>query len=477
MDKASKLRFLKRADETLIHFALAFFPDAFTDEFCPAIHYPLVEVIDAPTPLSRQKAGAAPRGTGKSTLGNTVNIIRRALMRRNKYILIVSYTLDQAKEHLKAIRLQLEGNQKILDVFGDMQGDTWNEEVLILKNGVKIKAIGAGSKVRGRREGFDRPDYVLLDDFEDRESIESETITARMLRWWSSDLRNSMNKHHAEELFLGTILGDNALLEGQLQNEDCLSVRLELFDDKYQSHWPKVYSNERIDQMRRQAEREGTLNELWADYRNIAIAGENQKFKPEHFKEWSKEFHWANVPRFLIVDPARTTKARSDCTAICAVGLPYYGDVFVLDYTTERKTNEDIYEVIYDFCVRYMINWIYVETNGLEDYILKPLQNYLRRKGMIVYIEGIHAPNNMSKEDRILGSLIPLYRSGAMYHNPNKKDELESTLLRYPKVKHDDLPDVLAYVTKIMGDRNIGKNPTPDSVYVGDPDLLNRSAI
>lgn len=481
LSKQQKIAYLEQADQSLLHFAVAFFPEAFTDPFCATIHLPMVEVADATHWADgrriTRKAVAAPRGAGKSTLLNTVDVIRKAVMRRKKYILICSYTDDLAEEHLGTIKEQLETNEKLIEIFGELKGDKWTNNEIRLANGCKIRALGAGGKVRGRRQGWSRPDYALFDDFESRESVQSELILERLKSWRSSDVRNSLDKHTGEEMFVGTVLAGNAILQQDLEDPNVLSVRLELFNDKYESAWPEVYSNERIAQMRDDAIYEGKLDEFWADFRNIPIAGESQKFKHEWFKIWPKDLNWQVLPRFMIVDPARTAKKTSDYSSFCVVGLPFHGEVYLLDMFNDRKVTEAFYEEIYQYAVRWMVNIIYVETNGLDDYILDPLQKYLRRRGLLALVEPMRAPSTTSKQDRIFG-LVPLYKLGQIYHpDTEARRELESQLLAHPFSKFDDLADCFSYVNKVMTDRHIGFVSDPSSVYVGSDALLNQGGI
>lgn len=449
----------------------------------------MIRVIDAPG--WRMKAVAAPRGVGKSTLGNTINIIRRALMMRKKYILILSDTLEQAAEHLKSIKTQLEGNEKLAQIFGEIPGKVWREDQVTLSNGVKIRALGSGQQVRGRREGWDRPDYGVYDDFESEESVTSETVLARKRKWRSDDLRNSLNRHTGEELDLGTVLASNSILEEDLNNPQCLSCRLELFDDEYRSAWPEVYSNERILEMKALAEHEGNLDGFYRDYRNISIAHENRKFHFKWFKNWPVDLKWGELTRFLILDPAKTKKLTSDYTAMVAAGATIYGHGFELESQAIRKVNDDMYEEALNFCRKWLLRDIYVETNGLEDYITQPLQNYLRKNGWLCNVWGIHSSGN--KEDRI-ATLRPGYKKGHFWHNPHAErlqtvagvldengepvllSELEAQLLN-DRSKYDDLKDCWATFTKIMTLRNMGRLGEDSKIYIPNSSVMRRSSV
>ena len=114
---------------------------------------------------------AAPRGHAKSTIVSVFYPLWLALFGRRSDITIISASETLAVEWLRKIKMELESNQLILGLFGDLRSDKWTESHIILKNKwrTNIRARGAGGQIRGFR-----PDCVILDDIETDESVESE---------------------------------------------------------------------------------------------------------------------------------------------------------------------------------------------------------------------------------------------------------------------------------------------------------------
>jgi hypothetical protein len=98
-------------------------------------------------------------GRADSTIG--------ALTEAWRYAVIVCSTERRACDRLFAIANAFEKNEVIEELYGDVRGETWHSTRLILKNGVCIDAIGAGSNTRGMRYLSSRPQWVLLDDIEE----------------------------------------------------------------------------------------------------------------------------------------------------------------------------------------------------------------------------------------------------------------------------------------------------------------------
>lgn len=355
-DRERVRTFVRKADRSLIDWAKAFFPEAIKKSFSPHIHVPMARLVDARPDDSKrtivhQKAIAAPRGCGKTTLLNQINLTRLIAMKRVKYVLIVSYRHEQAKKHLAALKEAFK-SKRFIACFGDMKGDVWNEDEILCANGVRVRALGSGMAVRGDKSGWDRPDYMILDDFEDEQTIKSAVVYTNHKEWWLGALRNAADPDNCTELFLGTVLSKISLLEYQLNNPSCASVRLRLFDGpidirtdepiedaeakvtaddtllrlgdeddntppkhppvldadlvarakarsdtpasdaqkvRFVSLWPERYTNARIYAMYAEAKNHGKLNIFYQDFQNEPTASELQTFKEEMFVFWNPD--------------------------------------------------------------------------------------------------------------------------------------------------------------------------------------------
>src|SRR6185369_6765341 len=73
------------------------------------------------------------RGGAKSTTSEEAILIKAAF-REIKNYLIVGATKDRAYERLHAIRHEVEQNERLAEIFGDLQGPTWGDGELVLSN-------------------------------------------------------------------------------------------------------------------------------------------------------------------------------------------------------------------------------------------------------------------------------------------------------------------------------------------------------
>jgi len=194
---------------------------------------------------------ACPRGHGKSTamvIGLPLwvslewgsmpefNGTRVGERRRPPYVVIVSDTLDQARSRVMDIRDELESNQELIAAYGDQtpeggrargvgdevgdgatrrpkgRGRKWTETHLELANGVIIRAMGFGSKVRGLVRRGRRPSLILADDMENDQAVSTEKRRGDLRRWFTKALIPCGKAGELLTIVVGTILHADSLL-------------------------------------------------------------------------------------------------------------------------------------------------------------------------------------------------------------------------------------------------------------------------
>lgn len=149
------------------------------------------------------------RGGGKTTIAEE-GVAIEACFEEFMLCLYVCSTLDHGLMRLHFIRRQFETNTQILDHFGDLKGKPWTDEMIELKNGPVIKAMGRGQAIRGIKAGDTRPDLVIFDDIEDKSSVRTEEGRRKTREWIDGELlptgapnlrvRGLCNDHHPEGL-------------------------------------------------------------------------------------------------------------------------------------------------------------------------------------------------------------------------------------------------------------------------------------
>lgn len=148
----------------------------------------------------------APRGAAKSTWSTLAYPLYAALHGLEPYVVITSDTGDQAREFLASIRQELEGERLIAAYpHAAGQGKVWKENRIVLRNGVKIEALGTGAKMRGRKNRQHRPSLIIVDDPQNTDHMLSALRRERSWNWLVKDVMNAGDQN-TNVVVLGTAL-------------------------------------------------------------------------------------------------------------------------------------------------------------------------------------------------------------------------------------------------------------------------------
>lgn len=257
--------------------------------------------------LRSAAAIACPRGHGKSTAMVLGTPLMVAMEWRGMphfldhltgqpaapYIVIVSDTIDQAKARVMDIRDELESNELLIATYGT-QAPTrkdrrkWTETHLELPGGVIIRAMGAGSKVRGLVRNGRRPSLILVDDLENDQAVETEGQRSKLRRWFTRALIPTGVAGRLATVVVGTILHADSLLSRLLSSDDFPGWLKRRYAARYSTAgladpdgpiilWPEYWSAESLTARKREI---GSLA-FCQEYLNQPIDNETAIFRWE----------------------------------------------------------------------------------------------------------------------------------------------------------------------------------------------------
>ena len=128
----------------------------------------------------------APRNHAKTTIKCFLIPLFQALEEPEtfRHYLNVQATDDKAHAINLAIMTEIESNQLLRAMYGDMVGPKWTVSQFVLSNGVIFTAKGAGKSIRGINYNNVRPDYILVDDLYDEEDINNPESTIKKGKWF-----------------------------------------------------------------------------------------------------------------------------------------------------------------------------------------------------------------------------------------------------------------------------------------------------
>jgi hypothetical protein len=119
------------------------------------------------------------RSSAKSVHANMGVPLYLYVLKKLGYMLLVGETEPKAKTLLSSIQAQLRYNQRFINDYGEKfkHGD-WSEGNFVTTDGVRFRAMGWGQNPRGLREEAARPDYIVVDDVDNKKHVNSDRLMA-----------------------------------------------------------------------------------------------------------------------------------------------------------------------------------------------------------------------------------------------------------------------------------------------------------
>lgn len=151
-----------------------------------------------------------------------MEIIKLALTRRVRNVLLISNSGDNAQRLLLPFMANMEENQRIIQDYGPQKKPgSWETGEFTCQCGCSFRAIGAGQSPRGTRNKNFRPDCILIDDIDtDEECRNPERIKAKW-KWIEEALIPTMSvSGHYRVLFNGNIIAPDCCITRAIEKPE-----------------------------------------------------------------------------------------------------------------------------------------------------------------------------------------------------------------------------------------------------------------
>jgi len=150
------------------------------------------------------------RESGKSTILNMTNVLWSILGKPGKkFVIIMSNTQEQAKNHFANIKHELETNTLLREDFGPFTENAkdWNNKLsLELEyHGSKILCVIRDQAIRGLKYNQYRPDLIICDDLEDSSSVKDRTSSAAFVEQFESEVL-PLGNENTKIVILGNLI-------------------------------------------------------------------------------------------------------------------------------------------------------------------------------------------------------------------------------------------------------------------------------
>ena len=301
-------------------------------EESPEFHQKLFDLFSTPT----NTCAAAPRGFAKSTIA-MIDDCWDIVNQTRHYIVKISDSYTQALEHTDTLQFELENNEILKWLYGELKTDNWASGEFITSNGVKVVAKGQGMKIRGLKFNQYRPDKIEIDDLENDELVESPERRAKLKRWFKMGIIPAMAKGGKVNM-VGTVLHHDALLAKIVnRSEEFIGWETLKFkalnekDNNYYSLWPEMLSVNDLIRMRDDPTHPRYMGSIAfsQEMQNEPMSDEDSVIK----RIWIKYQDNPPAMRFKIisVDPAISKNDKADNTAIQCWGMGIDDNVYCIE--------------------------------------------------------------------------------------------------------------------------------------------------
>jgi len=135
------------------------------------------------------------RGLAKSVWSDIIIPMWLYARGESLFCVVVGNNYTAAKTLLSDIQAEFEANERIKHDFGDQKFiGSWEDGNFQTKDGRFMgRALGMGQSPRGLRKGKQRPNYIVCDDLEDRETVKNPKRQDEIVRWIEKDLLPTMD--------------------------------------------------------------------------------------------------------------------------------------------------------------------------------------------------------------------------------------------------------------------------------------------
>lgn len=401
------------------------------------------------------------------TFGKTIQDILAshgdgALVEREVTVGLFSHTRPIAKDFLKQIKRELEGNERLLEWFPDIlyknpsrEAPKWSEDEGIIvrrKSNPRESTVEAWGLVDSQPIGK-HFSLLVYDDVVTRESVNTPEMISKTMEML--ELSYNLGARGGSRRFIGTRYHFNDPYATLIARGTVAPRIKPATEDGTFNGNPVFLTKEALIEKRRD------MGEYTFSCQMLQnpVADETQGFK----REWLR-FHDGMVENtsgmniYIVVDPANSKRKYSDYTSMWVIGLGFDQNFYVIDMVRDRLNLNQRVRQVMDWHLKYKPvrnGGVRYEKYGMMADIeaLKSLMEQENYRFDVTEVGG-----QSPKEDRIRRLMSPLeqgrfYFPRTLYYtgyDGKTKDLIqvfiEEEYRAFPVSKHDDMLDSLSRI-------------------------------
>lgn len=369
------------------------------------------------------------------------------------YTVLFGETYSKACQKIEAIAYECRTNVKLLKLFGRLSKKPIEDKIWF-NSGALIQGVGWEQEVTGFKYLDRRPDRAYLDDVENLERVRSTAAVDATVRKLYQEVLPSLDKTRRKVRITETPRAADCLVTRLRSNPDWLCASFPIctgdpYDPATVSAWPSRYPMDWIRSERERYERAGMLRQFEQEYLLDVDTAESKPFTEEMLRSIDlAPAAW--LPRYAIFDPARTASvATSDRTGKVVVSR-LGSKIIVHESGGYFWKPDEIRTDLFSTWERHHCAEVGVEENALNEFLLQPIRFEMMRRGVVLPLRALRAPQDRDKAAFIMG-LEPFFKAGdvLLVGGRGNHAQLVAEMLNFPGGKLDIL-NALAYALRMF---------------------------
>ncbi|HOM27126.1 MAG TPA: phage terminase large subunit [bacterium] len=400
------------------------------------------------------------RGSGKTTISMLFYPIWAMITGKAHFIVLISDTFSQIKEHIYNIKTELENNSLLKKDFGpfnileNAKSEEWQKTSIIIPTyDTKIVGKSTGQKVRGIRYKQWRPDLVIIDDIEDVEMIRTKEQRDKTHRWLVGNVMPAGEAKKTKFILIGNLLHSDGVMsriEKEIKDKirDGKVLKIPLINDRNEIAWPDKFPNEEVieEEKRKIGYNDSIGMRSWQrEYLLRIVPEEGQVIKDDWIKYYDELPKDENIiSKGTGVDLAISKKSTADYTAMVSGVMAVVNNKPTI-YVMPNPVNERLSGFETTNKASIVSNILGNGTNTplwVEDVAYQAMQIEAMQKAGLPAI-GV----KVSSDKRARLMTISSYIENGMVLFPKKGcEDLLIQLLNFGIEEHDDLVDAFVFL-------------------------------
>lgn len=420
-----------------------------------------------------------PRAHAKSVFADVMLPMYLKSIGQLNGVIIASQNKDKALGLLLDIQAELEANPRYIADYGEQFrfGD-WEEGNFSTQDGTGFWAFGRGQSPRGTRKAEKRPNYIVVDDIDDKEIVKNRDRVLDAVDWVREDLLGCFDLKGGRMVIAGNRIHKYSILShivGDVEDDDPVNPAIwhskvfalenpkthrEDQSEKGVPAWKEFYTRQDVEDRMEKMGYRASQREFF--HKHII---EGRVFK----NEWLVFHDLPALPTYIYIvaytDPSFKDTKKNDYKAIVCVGKS--GKFYDLIDVWVAQTNSDAMVVAhYDMHERLLEDKAtnplhYLEANFIQDVHLDTYVEESTKRGYMLAIRA----DDRKKPDKFgrIENLTPLFERGLIRINAKLRKNphfitFKDQLLGFPNA-HDDAPDAFEGAVYILNQKTRTEAP------------------